>query len=303
LLLSLAADFLDKRKQSLSETVSKKIYNEIESYKFSSMPVEESQRTIEQMLDFIIRQLRENRNHAPAAYEAIKDLVAYEEGIASRRVKYQISLVDLLHGIRIFRDLLWEDLQRKFGTKEFKGEEFFTLEKRINPFIYIFSVRVSEAYLNSKDEVIESQQKALLKWEEVVKSVSSIELKIPCREEFAIIGRMQAEAIARRLNFDEEEVQDIKSAVGEAVDNAIEHGISEKGIDLHYHLSRRELIIEIIDYGRGFNPDGVGFELPDPMAERGRGLFILRQLVDDLRIESNGNEGTKVIMSKKRVFK
>ena len=59
----------------------------------------------------------------------------------------------------------------------------------------------------------------------------------PAKQEFALVARSQAEALARRAGFDENGIQDIKSCVGEAVDNAIEHGYSENGVQIRYRIS------------------------------------------------------------------
>ncbi len=135
-----------------------------------------------------------------------------------------------------------------------------------------------------------------------MKSATRIDLKIPCRSEFALIARIQAEALARRCNCGEEEVQDIKCAVGEAVDNAIEHGCTTSGIDLYYHLDREHLVMEIQDYGPGFDPEGLGEEPPEPMEEGGRGIFLMRQLMDDVKIFSKKGYGTRVVLARKRIF-
>jgi len=158
-------------------------------------------------------------------------------------------------------------------------------------------------YLTSRDELIESQSSSLKMWEEVVKSTSRLDLKIPCEEEFAAIVRAQAEAIARRLNYNEETVNDIVMAVGEACDNAIEHGISEKGVDLHYTITKDDMIIQIIDYGKGFDPAGKGEEQPDLFNERGRGIFIIRNLISNVDIKSAPGAGTNVTITLRRVMK
>ncbi len=180
--------------------------------------------------------------------------------------------------------------------------EFFILERILNTLFDDFIVEITEKFLAIRDELISCQSNSLKMWEEVVKSTSHLDLKIPCRGEFVVIARTQAEAIARRLNFDNEAVDDLVLAIGEVCDNAIEHGYSEKGVNIHYTITNEELVVEIIDYGKGFNPEGKGEEIPDLMSERGRGIFITKQLADDVTIQSKPGEGTKVTIRKKRVF-
>ncbi len=133
-------------------------------------------------------------------------------------------------------------------------------------------------------------------FETVAGSTHGIELKIPCMSEYVMTARAQAELIARRMNFRAERVQDIKSAVGEACDNAIEHGSSERGVDVRYRIKGPNLIIEVEDYGSGFDSDVINGDLPSPFIEGGRGLYLIKNLVDDAEIISRKGKGTKVLM-------
>ena len=230
----------------------------------------------------------------------LNDLVKFENGIASRRVVYEVELEDLIRAIRIFRDEIWNLIASKLDDQMVEARQFLMLEKRVNVFINYMITRIATSYNSSMSEIINSQQSDLMKWEEVLKSAHNIELKIPCSGQFVAIVRLQAEAIGRRLGFTEEEIQDIKVAVGEACDNAIEHGVSKKGVDIHYHLSPDELRIEVIDYGPGFFPAGRGEEPPDLLAERGRGIFLMKALMDRAELYSKPGEGTMIILTMKR---
>ncbi|MGV8119605.1 MAG: ATP-binding protein [Candidatus Xenobiia bacterium LiM19] len=297
------ADYLDEHKERMAYEVNERTFREIKGYYESGMPKDESQQSILRLISFIISNLRKQEEPFPQDDEFLRDLISFEEGIASKRVHYRLDLIDLLHGIRICRNKIWDYLRHCFNDEYIDPTYFFKLERRINTLIVYFSIAITEMYLTSRDMLIESQNSALKKWEEVVKSTSRLDLKIPCREEFAAIVRAQAEAIARRLNYDEEKVSDIIMAVGEACDNAIEHGVSDKGIDLYYTISKDALTIEVIDYGKGFNPEGKGDEHPDLFSERGRGIFIMKNLVDMVDIESSYGEGTHLTISMKRMFK
>lgn len=153
-----------------------------------------------------------------------------------------------------------------------------------------------------KEKLLEDMEK-MEKWEEVLQSTTSMELKIPSRREFAVIARNQAETIAERFGFDDEEIQDIKAAVGEAADNAIQHGSSKNGVDLKYMPSESEIAMEIRDYGKGFDTKGMGEFLPDTLSEHGRGIFMMKSFMDDVKLYSKIGEGTKIILYKKRKSK
>lgn len=304
LLLNEAADLLAKNKSKLAKDISDIIYRDVESYRKGIMPQWESIKATEYFIENMIAVLRQEK-YIPEIENRfdISDFSRYEDGIAARRVNYGIELTDLLLALNVCRYIIWDFLEKNLKGDGLSASDFFNLEERINSYVYRYLVGVSNSYLCSKEQIIQTQESDLAKWEKVVKSASSIELKIPCKEEFAAIVRIQAESIARRLDYDEEEVQDIKSAVGEACDNSIEHGKSDKGIDVHYHLSGTHLLMEITDYGKGFDPAGMGKVAPDPLAERGRGIFLIRNLVDSFEIKSKPGEGTQVILTKEKVFR
>jgi anti-sigma regulatory factor (Ser/Thr protein kinase) len=86
--------------------------------------------------------------------------------------------------------------------------------------------------------------------------------------------------------LDESRVEDIVLAAGEATGNAIEHAYRgcHGSISLRAFVSDGRLVVEVRDSGR-WRLDG------DP--ERGRGLGIMRALVDRVSIEST-HGGTNV---------
>jgi serine/threonine-protein kinase RsbW len=299
-----AADHLESRKDGLIESAMDEIYAEVKSFRCNVVPIEETKHILRTGLSAVIAQLRQIQYEPPAQETMLNRLYQTEESfVRIQSYWYQLDILDFLKGLKIFKDVIWKALKERFSQEQLSGACFFEMEKRVSGMIHLYSLLGTATSIRSKEEIIRSHKREIQNWEEVIKSASNIELKIPCREEFAVIGRMQAEAIARRLKYDEEEVQDIKSAVGEAVDNAIEHGVSEKGIDLHYHLSPTDLVIEIIDYGCGFSPEGMGAVPPEPMAERGRGIFMMRHLLDNISINSSPGEGTQAVMRKKRIYR
>lgn len=160
---------------------------------------------------------------------------------------------------------------------------------------------LEEIILNMRDITQSKERQKELEdeirtFETVAGSTHGIELKIPCMSEYVMTARAQAELIAKRMNFIAERVQDIKSAVGEACDNAIEHGSSERGVDIRYRIKGPNLIIEVEDYGSGFDSEAVSGNLPSPFTEGGRGLYLIKNLVDEAEIISRKGKGTKVLM-------
>ncbi|MFV0341558.1 MAG: anti-sigma F factor [Anaerocolumna sp.] len=102
-----------------------------------------------------------------------------------------------------------------------------------------------------------------------------------------------------------EEIADIKTAVSEAVTNAIIHGYEEKKgkISINCRISGQEIFIEIKDQGKGIEDIEKAMEplyttKPD-MDRSGMGFSFMEAFMDDLEVESKLGVGTTVKMRKK----
>ena len=113
-----------------------------------------------------------------------------------------------------------------------------------------------------------------------------------------------AERVAEEMNFSKDEMDDIAISVSEAVNNAIMHGNlanPEKMVHITFIRERDSLIVKVRDEGNGFSPD----DLPDPTSPenllklKGRGIFIIRQLMDEVTHRKT-NEGMEVTLVKKK---
>ncbi|NQS97833.1 MAG: ATP-binding protein [candidate division Zixibacteria bacterium] len=113
-----------------------------------------------------------------------------------------------------------------------------------------------------------------------------------------------AERVAEEMSFSKDEKDDIAISVSEAVNNAIMHGNlanPKKMVHITFIRERDSLIVKVRDEGNGFNPD----DLPDPTSPenllrlKGRGIFIIRQLMDEVTHRKT-NEGMEVTLVKKK---
>jgi anti-sigma regulatory factor (Ser/Thr protein kinase) len=113
-----------------------------------------------------------------------------------------------------------------------------------------------------------------------------IDLAFPAQPESSPHIRRALRVFLADLRLESERIEDAILAVGEAAGNAIEHAYRGRSgsIRVRASVSGRRLIVEVRDRGR-WRLEG------DP--ERGRGLGIMRALVDDVSIESSRG-GTNV---------
>ncbi|MDF2802784.1 MAG: hypothetical protein K0S61_2687 [Anaerocolumna sp.] len=118
-------------------------------------------------------------------------------------------------------------------------------------------------------------------------------------------ARMVVAGFVAGLDPTVEEIADIKTAVSEAVTNAIIHGYEEeKGkICINCKISGQEIYIEIKDHGKGIEDIEKAMEplyttKPD-MDRSGMGFSFMEAFMDDLEVESKLGVGTTVKMKKK----
>ncbi len=295
------AQLLRREEAALSGRVSDRCFAELESYQRHQIDPEESRGTVGRLLDHMVGRLEKGLvpelSVGQVAQQMHDELVHLEQGIAARRVQMAIDFEDLLQGISFMRQEVWALLRTELAEV---SQGLWDLEALINDIFDQFFIGLSGSYLASAREQIAHHESSLAKWEEVVRSASQIRLKIPCREEYASTVRLQAEAIARRVQFSDEEIYDIITAVGELCDNAIEHGRSERGVEVEYSMTATEFRVEVTDFGPGFDPRGRGDEPPDVFAESGRGIFLMKSLMDTLQIDSAPGRGTRIVMGKAR---
>jgi anti-sigma regulatory factor (Ser/Thr protein kinase) len=92
----------------------------------------------------------------------------------------------------------------------------------------------------------------------------------------------------------------LKTAVAEAVTNAIEHGNQnrpERPVTLTVLVSATALCVRVTDQGAGLphpetaRPD-LAAKLAGRQTPRGWGVFLMKNLVDDVRDRSSGTEHT-----------
>ena len=117
-------------------------------------------------------------------------------------------------------------------------------------------------------------------------------------------ARIAVAAFIAQLDPTVEEVADIKTAVSEAVTNAIIHGYEEKiGIvKLICKIAQNEVFIEISDSGKGIENVEIAkqplYTTKANLERSGMGFTIMESFMDDVQVESVLGLGTKVTMRK-----
>lgn len=104
--------------------------------------------------------------------------------------------------------------------------------------------------------------------------------------------------------FSDKSKSEFLLCIDEALANAIRHGQSPdpqtNSVTLKWAPLHDCLLFEILDNGIGFEPDIASWKPPSLDSEKGRGIFIMKNLLDKFEIKDTGI-GTKVILAKKFV--
>jgi anti-sigma regulatory factor (Ser/Thr protein kinase) len=126
-------------------------------------------------------------------------------------------------------------------------------------------------------------------------------LRIPNRLEGVRTVRALLAATCENHGVDEEATQELLLAVSEIVNNSIEHvaGRGDSGyheVDLRFGIGEGRAVGCVLDEGEG----GIGqddFEVastPTLENDRGRGLFLIRAYVDELKVTPIPGVGTEI---------
>lgn len=122
-----------------------------------------------------------------------------------------------------------------------------------------------------------------------------------CNEAFA---RAVAGAFASQLDVTVEELADIKTAVSEAVTNAIVHGYSGiRGIvELKCRITGKTIEVTVSDKGRGIADIALAMQPlysgSEDEERSGMGFTVMQSFMDTLHVDSEVGRGTTVVMTK-----
>jgi stage II sporulation protein AB (anti-sigma F factor) len=133
---------------------------------------------------------------------------------------------------------------------------------------------------------------------------NEMKLEILSKSQNEAFARITVAAFAAQLDPTIDELSDVKTAVSEAVTNAIIHGYEDKlgTIIIKAMIDENLLTIEIEDFGKGIEDIETAKQplyTSKPELERsGMGFTVMESFMDSLKVESSLNCGTRVIMTK-----
>jgi len=136
------------------------------------------------------------------------------------------------------------------------------------------------------------------------KEAKTVEISIPSELGYEKVAMKTGEALAELLGFQDERIEDLKTAISEAVLNAIEHGNKfNKKLSVLVLMTAKEgrLEVEVHDKGKGIKrvskktPD-INKKIEGKETPRGLGMFLIENLVDEVEVFSDSSEGSYIRM-------
>ena len=133
-------------------------------------------------------------------------------------------------------------------------------------------------------------------------------IEMPSTFELLDIVQLLSDRLSEMVGFDEDTTHWVGVACRESVINAIKHGNREdpdKLVTVEFAFTPADgplqLVVRVTDQGEGFDPGAVA----DPLAPEnilkssGRGIFFMRNFMDDVTLKRAAEGGMEVRMVKK----
>jgi len=100
------------------------------------------------------------------------------------------------------------------------------------------------------------------------------------------------------FGVEDECVEDIRLALSEACTNVIEHAHADDEYEVRIEVDDTQCEISVKNQGNGFDFASLDGHMPEGESARGRGVAIMRAVMDQVRFSSEPLEGTIVHLVK-----
>ena len=136
-----------------------------------------------------------------------------------------------------------------------------------------------------------------------MKNTNEMEIRFESRSANEGFARVAVASFLTQLNPTVEEVADVKTAVSEAVTNAIIHGYENEinKVYIRCRIEENVFTVEVCDKGRGIENVGEAMQpmyTTKPEQDRsGMGFSFMEAFMDSLEVESEPGRGTRVRMT------
>ena len=124
-----------------------------------------------------------------------------------------------------------------------------------------------------------------------MKNLLEVDIKVPNQTKYLrLIGQIGEDVAGALEKFNDSDPEElayhINLVLTEAMANAIKHANKNdpnKDVHISINLTDDQLYIRVYDQGQGFDISSADLETPDPELDHGRGVFLIRSLMDSVQ--------------------
>lgn len=125
----------------------------------------------------------------------------------------------------------------------------------------------------------------------------SVRLNLPREVDSVPAVRRLLRAALSILRVDRQAGGDLEIALTEACANVVKHAGGADQFEVHLDVDDRRCAIDVVDDGEGFDADAIT-ERPTAEMDRGRGLYLIRALGENVRMHSSPRRGSLIHFEK-----
>jgi serine/threonine-protein kinase RsbW len=124
----------------------------------------------------------------------------------------------------------------------------------------------------------------------------SVRLNLPREVDSVPAVRRLLRCALAAFQVDRQDGDDLELALTEACANVVKHATGADGIEVRLDVAEDRCAIDVADNGAGFDANAV--REPTPDSDRGRGLFLIKALSDNVRMQSTPRRGSLIHFEK-----
>jgi serine/threonine-protein kinase RsbW len=129
-----------------------------------------------------------------------------------------------------------------------------------------------------------------------------LSLSLP-RDEISIpVVRKICSRALEALGVTSECIDDVEVALSEACANVLRHARANDEYEVSAGVSQEVAVIEVVDHGGGFDIAALSGEETDLTAERGRGIQLMRALMDEVKFTVADGERRETRVRLKKIL-
>jgi serine/threonine-protein kinase RsbW len=132
---------------------------------------------------------------------------------------------------------------------------------------------------------------------EALEGMRRVRLRVPARAQYIALARLALGGLADIVALPDGLLADLKLALTEAVSNSVRHAYADGAgfVSISYELSGEALAVEVVDDGKGFDPDRPPPLEGEELTEGGLGIAIIRTIADEFELYSQpGIRGSRL---------